>query len=85
MSTFTVQPGARLLWSMRRRSSDVRCVLFAAAVPVEVRVLQDLDAVIVETFPDEWNALRWADAYGDRLRQHGWRHTPEDCSPSSAA
>lgn len=85
MSTYTVQPGARVLWCLRRRTSDVRCVLFATARPIEVHVLQDLDVVIREVFAEECVALKWADAYGGRLRAQGWRDKSQDCSPSSAA
>jgi hypothetical protein len=65
--------------------SDVRCVLFREISPIEVHVLQDQDLVIKELFTEEGVALTWAQAYGERLRQHGWRDSPQDCSPSSAA
>jgi hypothetical protein len=45
-------------------------------MPVEVRVLQDRDVVLTEMFPEEQLALRWAQAYGDRLKQHGWQDAP---------
>lgn len=67
-----VQPGARVLWCLRRRLSDVRCVLYADGMPIEVRVLQDRDVVLTEMFPEERLALRWAQAYGERLKEHGW-------------
>jgi hypothetical protein len=54
-------------------------------MPIEVHVLQDRDLVIKEIFVEEWAALGWANAYGDRLKQHGWRDSPEDYTPSSAA
>ena len=85
MSTFDVEPGARVLWCLRRRASDVRCVLYATSVPVEVRIVQDRDLVLKEIFPAESFATAWADEYCQRLQQHGWRPHPEDCSPSSAA
>jgi hypothetical protein len=85
VSKYTVEPGARLLWSLRRSTSDVRCVLFSQMMPIEVHVLQDRDLVIKEIFVEEWAALGWANAYGDRLKQHGWRDSPEDYTPSSAA
>lgn len=72
MATPFDQPGARVLWSLRRRSSDVRCVLYSSVVPVEVQVLQDRDVVLAELFPEEALALRWAKAYGERLKQQGW-------------
>jgi hypothetical protein len=68
-------PGARVLWCLRRRSSDVRCVLVGDGPPVEVRILQDRDVVLAELFPEERLALNWARVYGDRLRQQGW-HEP---------
>ena len=67
-----VQPGARVLWCLRRRLSDVRCVLYSGDLPIEVQVLQDRDLVLREMFPEERLALRWAQAYGDRLKQQGW-------------
>ena len=73
MNSYTVQPGARVLWCLRRRKSDVRCVLIADAMPVEVRVLQDRDIVLTELFPEEWLALNWARIYAERLKEHGWR------------
>jgi len=45
-------------------------------MPVEVQVLQDRDLVLTEMFPEERLALRWAQAYGDRLKQHGWNDAP---------
>lgn len=65
-------PGARVLWCLRRRSSDVRCVLYGDGPPVEVRILQDRDVVLAELFPEERLALNWARVYGDRLKQQGW-------------
>ena len=85
MNSFDVEPGARVLWCLRRRASDVRCVLYASAVPIEVRIVQDRDVVLKEIFPSETFATAWADEYSRRLQQHGWRRHPEDCSPSSAA
>jgi hypothetical protein len=70
-----VQPGARVLWCLRRRLSDVRCVMYDG-MPVEIQVLQDRDIVLTEVFPEERLALRWAQAYGDRLKQQGWQDTP---------
>ncbi len=77
MSTYFVQPGARLLWCLRRRASDVRCILYPGGLPVEVRVVQDLDVVLTELFQDEWLALNWARAYANRLREQGWHDAPE--------
>jgi hypothetical protein len=85
VTTFTVDPGSRVLWCLRRRASDVRCVLYAKAVPVEVRIVQERDLVLKEVFPAETFARAWAEEYKRRLQQHGWRLRPEDCSPSSAA
>ena len=85
MSSFDVEPGARVLWCLRRRASDVRCVLYAGRVPVEVQIVQDRDLVLKEIFPGEVFATAWSEAYKQRLQQHGWRPRPEDCSPSSAA
>lgn len=76
MSTYSVQPGARVLWCLRRRTSDVRCVLYPTGRPVEVQVLQDRDIVLTELFQEEWLAENWARAYADRLRQQGWNDRP---------
>ncbi|HXW06371.1 MAG TPA: hypothetical protein VD833_14125 [Vicinamibacterales bacterium] len=73
MSAFTVQPGARVLWCLRRRTTDVRCVMVPDPKPVKVQVLQDRDVVLIELFPEEWLALKWADAYAGRLRDQGWK------------
>jgi hypothetical protein len=69
-------PDARLLWCLRRRASDIRCVLHPGAVRIEVQILQDRDVVLTESFAEEWLALNWARAYGDRLRQQGWQDVP---------
>ena len=76
MSTQIVQPGARVLWCLRRRLSDVRCVLYSDGLPIEVQVLQDRDVVLTEMFPEERLALRWAQAYADRLKESGWNDAP---------
>ena len=80
VSTYTVQPGARMLWCLRRRTTDVRCILYASEMPVEVQVLQDRDVVLTELFPEEWLAVNWAKAYESRLREHGW-HDPPGSEP----
>ena len=82
---YTADPGARVLWCLRRRTADVRCVLFSTAVPIEIHVLHDRDLVIRELFVEERAALAWAQEYETRLKQHGWRDSPQDCSPSSVA
>ena len=76
MSTYSVQPGARVLWCLRRRTTDVRCVLHGTGVPVEVQVVQDRDVVLTELFQEEWLAVNWARAYADRLREQGWHDSP---------
>jgi hypothetical protein len=48
-------------------------------------VLQERDLVLKEQFASEEIAVRWAAEYRARLEQQGWRDSPEDCSPSSAA
>jgi hypothetical protein len=52
-------------------------VLYAAMMPIEVRILQDRDVVLAELFPEEDLAVRWAEAYGERLRQQGWTERAE--------
>jgi len=85
VTTFTVDPGARVLWCLRRRASDVRCVAFVGPAVVEVHVLQERDLVLKELFPTESAALEWADEYRGRLKQQGWHDSPDQRSPSSAA
>ena len=75
-----IEPGGRVLWCLRRRSSDVRCVMYAHALPVEVKVLQDRDVVLSEVFPEEALAFRWATVFGDRLRRQGWREAPTEAA-----
>lgn len=76
MTSYILEPGARLLWCLRRRKSDVRCVLFPAAMPVQIQVLQDRDVVLTERFQEEWLAMNWARIYGERLKAQGWRESP---------
>ena len=78
MGRYTVQPGARVVWCLRRRKSDVRCVIYPKAMPVEVQVVQDRDVVLTERFQEEWLAENWARVYGDRLKQQGWYDSPGD-------
>jgi len=72
-----VQPGARVVWCLKRRVADVRCVVLSGSTPVEVRVLHDRDVVVTEIFQEEWMALKWARAYRERLRAQGWNDVPE--------
>jgi len=72
-----VQPGARVVWCLKRRSTDVRCVVMAVGTPVEVHVVHGAEIVVTEIFQEEWMALQWARAYGDRLRAQGWDDVPE--------
>lgn len=76
MSNEGVQPGARVVWCLKRRATDVRCVL-AEGMPVEVRVVHDRDVVLTEIFQEEWMALNWARAYRERLRAQGWNDVPD--------
>ena len=85
MQTDAPEPGARVLWSLRRRKTDVRCVLWMEGERVEVHVLQERDLILKERFADEWSAVTWAKEYETRLKQHGWNDSPQENSPSSAA
>jgi hypothetical protein len=77
VDTSSVQePGARVLWCLRRRTTDVHCLLIGTGVPVEVRVVQDREVVLTELFQDEWIAENWAKAYSSRLREQGWQDSP---------
>lgn len=77
VASFTVRPGARVLWCLRRRQSDVRCLIFSDALPVEIQVLQDRDVVLTELFQEEWLAMNWARVYGERLKAQGWSESPQ--------
>jgi hypothetical protein len=76
VTIYSVHPGARMLWCLRRRSTDVRCILYPKGMPVEVQVLQDRDVVLTELFQEEWLALNWAKEYCERLKLQGWRDSP---------
>jgi hypothetical protein len=78
VDSYIVQPGARVLWCLRRRKSDVRCVMLEGSMPVEVQVLQDRDVVLTELFQEEWMAMSWARVYAGRLKEQGWREVPGD-------
>jgi hypothetical protein len=84
MSVYAADPGSRVLWCLRRRTSDIRCVIYFSTKPVEVHVLQDRDLVLKEVFAEEAAASIWAREYGQRLRGQGWQDSPSR-SPSSAA
>jgi hypothetical protein len=77
VSNDAVQPGARVVWCLKRRATDVRCVVFAQSMPVEVQVVHDREVVLTEIFQEEWMALKWARAYRERLRAQGWDDVPE--------
>jgi len=76
MADYAVQPGARVVWRLRRRSTDVRCVVMPPGVPVEVQVVHGGDVVLTEVFQEEWMAMNWARAYEERLRAQGWGDVP---------
>jgi hypothetical protein len=65
-----------MLWCLRRRTADVRCILVPNGMPVAVHVVQDRDIVLTELFQEEWLALNWAKAYAERLKEHGWHDSP---------
>lgn len=73
MSSEAPQPEARVVWCLKRRATDVRCVVVGDGVPVEVRVLHDKDVVVTQMFQEEWMAINWARAYRERLRAQGWK------------
>ena len=81
MSSDAVQPGARVVWCLKRRTVDVRCVVLGEGPPVEVRVIHDREVVLTEVFQEEWMALKWARAYRERLRAQGWNDVPEGPAP----
>ena len=77
MANYALQPGARVLWCLKRRTTDVRCIVYAHGVPVEVHVVHGRDVVVTEMFQEEWMALNWARAYRERLRAQGWDDVPD--------
>jgi hypothetical protein len=77
VSNYAVQPGARVVWCMKRRTTAVRCVLVPGAMPVEVQVIHGHDVVVTEMFQEEWMAMNWARAYQERLRIQGWNDVPD--------
>jgi hypothetical protein len=78
VANYAVQPGARVVWCMKRRTTDVRCVLLSTGMPVEVQVVHGRDIVVTEMFQEEWMAMNWARAYQERLRVQGWNDVPEE-------
>lgn len=82
MADYAVQPGARVVWCLKRRATDVRCVILANGVPVEVQVVHGVDVVLTEIFQEEWMAVKWARAYRERLRAQGWDDVPEGSAGS---
>ena len=76
MIATNLPPNGRVLWCLRRRRSDVSCVLHVGSMPIEVQVFQDSDLVLTELFPEEQFALGWARSYERRLRDKGWEDSP---------
>ena len=66
----------RVIWCLRRRSSDVRCEMRTRGLPVEMRIVQGSDVILTEIFPAEELALNWARLYGERLKRQGWFEAP---------
>ena len=83
MADFAAHSGARLVWCLRRRATDVQCLAYGRT-PVEVRVMHGGDLVITEVFQEEWMALDWARLYADRLRAQGWFDVPEATESAKA-
>jgi hypothetical protein len=83
VSKYVVQPGARIVWCLRRRTADVRCVILGRSLPVEVHVVHDCDVILTEIFQEEWMALNWARIYGERLRAQGWNDVPDEAAAAS--
>jgi hypothetical protein len=83
VSKYAVQPGARVVWCLRRRATDVRCVILGQGMPVEVHIVHDRDVVVTEIFQEEWMALNWARIYGERLRAQGWLDVPDEAAAAT--
>lgn len=84
MAKYAVQPGARVVWCLKRRSTDVRCVVMSQGMPVEVQVVHGPEIIVSEIFQEEWMALKWARAYRERLRAQGWLDVPDGSAASDA-
>jgi hypothetical protein len=76
LSRNDVHSSARVVWCLKRRATDVRCVLVSDGVPAEIRVVHGPDVIATEVFEAEWMALEWARAYRQRLYAQGWRDVP---------
>ena len=76
MSPSNLPPNGRVLWCLRRRRTDVTCVLRGGSIPVEVQVVHDREVVVVELFEEERFAIGWARSYEQRLRDQGWADSP---------
>ena len=77
MSDDAVQSGARVVWCIKRHTTQVQCLVLGHGIPVEVQVVHGRDVVLTEVFQEEWMALKWARAYRERLRAQGWDDVPE--------
>jgi hypothetical protein len=76
VSSDAVQPGAHVVWCLKRRATAVQCLVLSQGMPVEVQVLHGRDVVVTELFQEEWMALKWARAYRERLQAQGWHDVP---------
>jgi hypothetical protein len=81
LSIDAVQPGAHVVWCLKRRATAVQCVVLSRSMPVEVQVVHGTDVVVTEMFQEEWMALKWARAYRERLRAQGWNDVAEALDP----
>jgi hypothetical protein len=63
---------------VKRRATNVRCVVLPRGTPVEIQVVHGQDVVVTEIFQEEWLALKWARAYKERLRAQGWLDVPDE-------
>ena len=77
MTEKNLAPDGRMLWCLRRRRTDVSCIIRGGSIPVEVQVLHDQDVVVTELFEEERFALGWARSYELRLRDSGWADSPQ--------
>ena len=75
MADYAAQPGTRVLWCLKRRVTQVRCVVLPQDMVVEVRIVHGPDVVVTELFQEEGIAQNWARAYRERLNAQGW-HVP---------
>jgi hypothetical protein len=63
-----------VLWTIKARTSVIRCVLAHEPGFAELQVFQDGDLALAERLPDADTARAHADRLRTRLQDQGWRN-----------